>query len=111
MSLFQTLLTAWRDLTLHKFRTLLAALGVIFGVSSVVAMLSISEGARRQSLENIVALGVDNITVVSVKPTRLSENRSGDRGGLFEYGLTRQDLEHIRKTFGGVREAVGMRER
>jgi len=110
VNLFQTLFTAWRDLTLHKFRTVLATLGVIFGVSSVVAMLSISEGARRQSHDNIAALGVDNITVVSVKPTRLSENQSGNRGGLFHYGLTRRDLDHIRETFNGVQEAVGMRD-
>ena len=110
MNLVQPIFTAWRDLMLHKFRTALATLGVIFGVSSVVAMLSISEGARRQSLENIAALGVDNITVVSVKPTKLKKAQGGERGGLFNYGLTRQDLEHIRNTFTGVRNAVGMRD-
>jgi len=34
----------------HKFRSLLTMLGIIFGVASVIAMLSIGEGATREAI-------------------------------------------------------------
>jgi putative ABC transport system permease protein len=52
-----------RSLLLHKLRSGLSILGVVFGVGAVVAMSSVGEGARRESLEQIGALGIDSITV------------------------------------------------
>jgi putative ABC transport system permease protein len=52
-----------RSLMLHKLRSTLSILGVVFGVAAVVAMSSVGEGARRESLEQIGALGIDSITV------------------------------------------------
>lgn len=52
----------------HALRTLLTALGIVFGVAAVIAMLSIGEGARRQSLEQIERLGVRNIIVLDDPP-------------------------------------------
>ena len=40
---------AWRGLSLHKLRSLLSGLGIVFGVAAVIAMLSVGEGARRRS--------------------------------------------------------------
>jgi hypothetical protein len=68
MGLLETLRQALVDLALHKFRSALAALGIIFGVASVEAMMSISEGARLETMGRIAVLGVDNILVHSVKP-------------------------------------------
>jgi putative ABC transport system permease protein len=42
-----------KTLMLHKLRSLLTVLGVVFGVGSVIAMLSGGEGASRQQLEQI----------------------------------------------------------
>ena len=42
---WNTIALAVRNLTLHKLRVLLTVLGLIFGVSSVIAMLAIAEGA------------------------------------------------------------------
>jgi putative ABC transport system permease protein len=52
-----------RSLTLHKLRSSLSILGVVFGVAAVVAMSSVGEGARRQTLAQIAALGIDSVTV------------------------------------------------
>jgi putative ABC transport system permease protein len=52
-----------RSLMVHKLRSSLSILGVVFGVAAVVAMSSVGEGARRESLEQIGALGIDSITV------------------------------------------------
>ena len=39
-----------KDITLHKMRSFLTMLGVVFGVGSVVAMLAVGEGASEQAL-------------------------------------------------------------
>jgi putative ABC transport system permease protein len=52
-----------RSLMVHKLRSSLSILGVVFGVAAVVAMSSVGEGARRESIEQIGALGIDSITV------------------------------------------------
>ena len=56
---------ALRGLLLHKLRSALSILGVVFGVGAVVAMSSVGEGARREALEQIGALGIDTISVRS----------------------------------------------
>jgi putative ABC transport system permease protein len=58
---------AAESLGVHKLRTLLTMLGVIFGVAAVVSMLSIGEGAKREALQQISILGVNNV-IVKVKP-------------------------------------------
>jgi putative ABC transport system permease protein len=52
-----------RSLMLHKLRSTLSILGVVFGVAAVVAMSSVGEGARREALEQVGALGIDSVTV------------------------------------------------
>jgi putative ABC transport system permease protein len=47
----------------HKLRTFLTALGIIFGVASVIAMLSIGEGAKQEALEQFSLLGIQNVIV------------------------------------------------
>ena len=44
-----------RGLLAHRIRSVLTALGIIFGVAAVIAMLSIGEGARLEALEQIRA--------------------------------------------------------
>jgi len=56
-----------RSLLVHKLRSTLSILGVFFGVAAVVAVSSVGEGARREALAQIGALGVDTV-VVRVKP-------------------------------------------
>ncbi len=52
-----------RSLLLHKLRSSLSILGVVFGVSAVVAMASVGEGARREAIAQIGAMGIDTVTV------------------------------------------------
>jgi putative ABC transport system permease protein len=67
---------AARSLLLHKLRSTLSILGVVFGVAAVVAMSSVGEGARREALQQIGALGVDTI-VVRTKPAAKGESAGG----------------------------------
>ncbi len=55
--------TGFRELWSHKLRSLLTMLGVIFGVSAVIAMVSIGEGARQETLQSIQQLGIDVLHV------------------------------------------------
>jgi putative ABC transport system permease protein len=53
------------NLLLHKLRSTLSALGIVLGVGAVVAMSSVGEGARREAVAQVEALGIDAITVRS----------------------------------------------
>ncbi len=59
--------TAWRSITINKTRALLTALGVMFGVAAVIAMLAISEGAKRDAIEQIRLVGSNTIFVKNAK--------------------------------------------
>ncbi len=54
---------AVRSLRLHRLRATLSALGIVCGVMSFVAMMSLSEGARRETLASIEQLGMRNVLV------------------------------------------------
>lgn len=89
---------SFHNLLLHKMRSLLTSLGVIFGVGSVIAMLGISEGAKRQALAQIEAMGIDKIIIYSQKPplTGTSEG-SSNISSMEIYGLNVADYKHIRQ--------------
>lgn len=50
----------------NKVRSMLTALGIIFGVAAVIAMLAIGNGARQEILEQIRLVGVNNVVITSV---------------------------------------------
>ncbi len=66
----------------HKLRTFLTLLGMIFGVGAVIAMLSIGEGAEREALQMIDAMGLRNLIVEAREPDeqRLKEVRKHSNG-------------------------------
>lgn len=112
MDLFETIRTALLDLATRKFRSALATLGIMFAVASVLAMISISDGARRETLSRIALLGVDNVIIRSVKPPKPEVAPSSgeqQQQRINEYGLKRRDLAHIRETFTMVRYAIGVK--
>jgi putative ABC transport system permease protein len=84
------------NLFLHKIRSLLTSLGIIFGVGSVIAMLAISAGAKKAALSQIEALGIDNI-IVYTKSGNTSEVGADESARVLEYGLTGIDLVNIYK--------------
>ena len=70
---FSDLLLAFENLRGQKTRTLLTALGIVFGVGAVIGMLAIGAGARQESLEFIEQLGVRNVLVESRPATSEEE--------------------------------------
>ncbi|HSW02416.1 MAG TPA: ABC transporter permease [Sedimentisphaerales bacterium] len=93
------------NLLLHKLRSFLTMLGVVFGVGSVVAMLAIGEGASHDALERIRKLGSSNIIVQSIKPVD-DETGSQRNVRVSVYGLTYADFDRIAETLPDIRRAV-----
>ena len=88
---------SFHNLMLHKIRSVLTSLGIIFGVGSVISMLSISQGAKEQALASIEAMGIDKIIVSSRKPPMEGKDTSNASATTQTYGLTLADLQHIRQ--------------
>ena len=93
------------NLLLHRTRSVLTMLGVVFGVSSVVAMLSVGEGASRETLERIRRLGSDNIIISSTKSAD-EEQAATSRSFMSIYGLTYPDYTRIMASCGNIRQAA-----
>jgi putative ABC transport system permease protein len=87
------------NLLLHKLRTLLTMLGMIFGVAAVVAMLSIGAGAQQQVMAFIEDLGVRNLIVEAHETT---EWQAYQKIRQQSPGLTLRDIRAIRATVAGV---------
>ncbi len=99
----RTLRLGWRSLWLHRLRSLLTVLGIVFGVCSVIAMLAIGEGASYEAQEQIKNLGSQNIILRSTKPPE--EQKPTDKGSqssVLQYGITYPDVHRIRSTIPGV---------
>ncbi len=69
----------------YRLRTALSVLGVVFGVAAVIAMMSVSEGAARDALQQVEALGVDNLVARSTGGVNAS--------GTLRRGLVAEDAE------------------
>lgn len=98
-----------KSLWMHKLRSLLTALGIVFGVASVIAMLAIGEGASYEAQQQIKELGSQNIILESVKPTNESSAGEQERSLILEYGLTYRDISQIQATVPGVELTVPSR--
>ncbi len=96
MDLRETAALSIVGLTSHKLRTLLTMLGIIFGVAAVIAMLSIGEGAKQESLEQIRQMGISNIIVQHWDKSEDGvEDSDGERN--LSQGLSRDDALSIER--------------
>ncbi len=90
----------------NRVRSLLTALGIIFGVAAVIAMLAIGNGAQQEILNQIKLVGVNNIVIkpiIEQKEEKLNEQASGKKEKRkFSPGLTIRDVSSIRSTIPGL---------
>ena len=91
----------------HKFRSFLTMLGIIFGVASVIAMLSIGEGAKREAIAKYQDLGVNNIII---REKALSDKELEEVRAKFSPGLTIQDANVIQEIVPGVTRVIAQSE-
>jgi putative ABC transport system permease protein len=97
-----------RSLLLHKLRSGLTVLGIIFGVAAVISMLAVGEGASRDAQERIEQLGATNIIIRSVRPSE--EALGGRQAFILNYGLKYADYDRILETVPTIRRSLPVRE-
>lgn len=91
----------------NKFRSILTALGIIFGVAAVIAMMAIGNGARLEILDQIKLVGVNNIVILPLNQDENNNNSDEEEEGKtlkkkFSPGLTLKDAENILKSIPTV---------
>jgi putative ABC transport system permease protein len=82
----------------NKVRSLLTALGIIFGVAAVIAMLAIGNGAQQEILDQIKLVGVNNIVITPVieqEEEKIEEQVGKKDKKKFSPGLTIRDVKSI----------------
>lgn len=84
---------------------MLTALGIIFGVSAVIAMMAIGSGAKQEILDQIKLVGVNNIIIKPIVKSKNQNENSEDQESTkeesmskekFSPGLNLKDAEAIR---------------
>ncbi len=106
-SIFFNLNIAFEAILANKLRATLTALGIIFGVSAVITMLAVGNGAQEEILEQIKLVGVNNIVISSIVENK-DEKGDGDsknnknKKNKTSTGLTLADAESIQKHIPNV---------
>jgi putative ABC transport system permease protein len=108
--IWRALKLGMKSLLLHKLRSGLTVLGIVFGVAAVISMLSIAEGTSREAQEQIRALGATNIMVRSVKPSDEAQAASGRPSRILNYGLKYSDYDRMVETIPTIRKVLPIRE-
>lgn len=85
--LLEAVRSAWRGMVMNRVRTSLTLLGIVIGVASVIVMLAIGEGARRQVMERMGTMGTAILYMGSKPPA------TGGPAGQ----LTQEDLQAVRE--------------
>ncbi|MEM7102995.1 MAG: ABC transporter permease [Bacteroidota bacterium] len=99
--------TAIEAVLTNKVRAFLTALGIVFGVAAVIAMLAIGTGAKKELLEQMKLVGTNNIVIESLIPDENGEEESTTSGSKsnkrpYSPGLSLNDANNIQKTLSNV---------
>ncbi len=100
-----------KSLFLHKLRSGLTVLGIVFGVAAVISMLAIAEGSSRDAQERIRALGATNIIIRSIKPTE--ETQAASAAGRSASSTTASkydDYDRLLATVPTIKKSLPIRE-
>ncbi len=92
MKLIKGTRIAFKALFSHKLRTALSTLGIVIGVSSIIVMVAIGEGAKKQILSKIQTMGTD-LVIVTAGQVRIIAGRKRQLGNVTT--LTMRDVKAI----------------
>ncbi len=110
---FFNFLLAMEGVFANQLRAILTALGIVFGVGAVIAMLAIGRGAEQSILEQMKLIGTNNIVIKSVIPDQEEEdltanaaeataNTNDKEAKPWSPGFTMNDLEAITNTLPNI---------
>lgn len=90
----------------NKLKSILTALGIIFGVAAVISMLAIGKGAQQEILDQIKMVGVNNILINPIFEEPDDQQSQEDNGNKqkrkFTPGLTLADVDAIKRVIPSV---------
>ena len=107
---FHDIVIAFESILANKLKSILTALGIIFGVAAVISMLAIGNGAQQEILEQIEMVGVNNIVITPIVEENSGEENGEDDGSgnekksKFSRGLTLKDAEAIKQIIPSVQK-------
>jgi putative ABC transport system permease protein len=88
----------------NKLKSVLTALGIIFGVAAVISMLAIGKGAQQEILDQIKMVGVNNILISPIVQEKETDSEEAEKQlNKFSRGLTLLDVEAIRSSLPSVK--------
>jgi putative ABC transport system permease protein len=97
----RNIILALEGINQNKLRAFLTALGIIFGVFAVVAMLAIGNGAKKTILDQLKVIGTNNIVINSIPPDPSGksneEDQSKEEKKSYSPGLTIRDVDAIKE--------------
>ncbi len=103
---FHDIIIAIESIMANQLRSILTALGIIFGVAAVITMLAIGKGAQKEILDQIKMVGVNNIIVTPIIAASSGEDEeessTDSQKKKFSPGLTLNDVEAIREVIPTV---------
>ena len=104
---FHDFVIAIESILANQMRSMLTALGIIFGVAAVIAMLAIGKGAQQEILEQIKMVGVNNIIITPIVESNGEDSEEGGekQAKKFSPGLTLEDVEAIEEVLPTVNMA------
>jgi len=93
----------------NKVKSILTALGIIFGVAAVISMLAIGQGAQKEILDQIKLVGVNNIIIEPIVDQSQSSSSSNEEEGekeskKFSAGLNLLDVRAIQTVLPTVKQ-------
>jgi putative ABC transport system permease protein len=95
---FEPIISAWSGILGHKLRSFLTILGVVIGVSAVIALMSVGKGTTSRILSSVQSLGAN---VITISPSFTSAG--GVRGGFGSaQTLTMADAEAIESNVSNI---------
>src|SRR5438270_6226514 len=108
--IWRSLKLGMKSLLLHKLRSGLTVLGIVFGVAAVISMLAVGEGSSREAQLRFKQLGATNIIYRSIKPSDEAQATGGRPSRILNYGLKYDDYERIMATVPTIRKSLPIRE-
>ncbi|OFY39429.1 MAG: hypothetical protein A2X18_04865 [Bacteroidetes bacterium GWF2_40_14] len=101
---FHDIEIALESIVSNKLKSILTALGIIFGVAAVIAMLAIGKGAKQEIMEQMKMVGVNNIIINPIIPDKASSSEEGEKQQKkFSRGLNLLDVDAIKETLPSVK--------
>lgn len=94
--LLESIKMSWSNIIHNKLRSFLTMLGIVIGVASIIALITLVQGATNSISDQVNSLGVNKVTINAT-------------GTPLKQGLTQEDLESIAKldNIQGISPTVG----